>query len=223
MKRRILWIINISVFIITFSCLFFYFCRNDYSITRMFSYGFIMLMYLFGPLFHFSTKTKENEVHSYPKLFITSTFYILSLIVGILFIYLNDKSPVISITVESCIFALFILIMSFMLIAENSSVELDLHTAKKFAFKDECMYIVECIHKQISYDDTESLQHFEKISNAIKKLKVGHNSECQQIESEILDLLKETMKSSQMKVNISGEMANKLTSLCNQRDFILKI
>lgn len=225
MKRKILWGINISVFLILFSFLFFYLSRGEYSITRISSYIFIVLSYICGPIFYFTTSSRDAayEVYAYPKFLITFLFFMISFLTGILFMFLNNESPLMPIMVEGTIMAIFVVAMTFMLISEDASVKESLNSKSNSKFRDECVMMSELIWRSIPPQDTENLRLLSKIQNAVKTLRVATEADSGEIDFEIRGILNSVRDSVSLGNGIKEQDIVRLISLCDDRNHIVNI
>lgn len=225
MKRKILWWINISIFLILFSFLFFYLTKGEYSATRICSYIFIVLSYICGPILYFTTSSRDAayEVYAYPKLLITLLFFIASFSVGIIFMILNNESPIIPLLAEGTIIAIFVVAITFILISEDASIKDNLKSKANSKFRDECVSTCELIWMSISPQDTENLRLLSKIQNAVKTLRVATEADSGEIDFEIREILKSIRNSVSSRNGIKEEDVTKLVSLCNDRNYIVNI
>lgn len=225
MKRKILWWINISIFLILFSFLFFYLTKGEYSATRICSYIFIVLSYICGPILYFTTSSRDAayEVYAYPKLLITLLFFIASFSVGIIFMILNNDSPIIPLLAEGTIIAIFVVAITFILISEDASIKDNLKSKANSKFRDECVSTCELIWRSISPQDTENLRLLSKIQNAVKTLRVAAEADSGEIDFEIREILKSIRNSVSSRNGIKEEDVTKLVSLCNDRNYIVNI
>ena len=221
MKRKILWGINISVFLILFSFLFFHLAKGEYSTTRMCSYIFVILSYLCGPIFYFTTSSRDaaHEVYAYPKLFITFIFFAVSLATGVLFMFLNNESPLIPIVAEASIIGVFLAAMSSMLISEDASISDNLNARSNSKFRDECVMETELIWRGISPQDTRNLRRFSKIQNAVKTLRSAAGDDLGEIDSEIREILKSVGGVVAAGGEIPEEKTVRLVALCGERNY----
>ena len=221
MKRKILWGINISVFLILFSSLFFYFSKGEYSTTRICSYIFVLISYICGPILYFTTSSHDaaHEVYAYPKLFIAFLFFAISLATGILFMFLNNESPLIPIVVEASIIAVFLAVMSFMLISEDASLSENLKAKSNSKFRDECVMETELIWRGISPQDTKNLRQFSKIQNAVKTLRAVVGADLVEIDSEIREILRSIGVAVSAGEEIPEERTKRLVALCDERNY----
>ena len=225
MKRKILWGINISIFLILFSFLFFYLTKGEYSATRICSYIFIVLSYICGPILYFTTSSRDAayEVYAYPKVLITLLFFIASFSVGIIFMILNNESPLIPLMVEGTIMAIFVVAITFILISEDASIKDNLKSKANSKFRDECVSTSELIWRSISPQDTENLRLLSKIQNAVKTLRVATEADSGEIDFEIREILKSIRNSVSSRNGIKEEDVTRLVSLCDDRNHIVNI
>lgn len=221
MKRKILWGVNISVFLILFSSFFFYFSKGEYSTTRICSYIFVLISYMCGPILYFTTSSRDaaHEVYAYPKLFIAFLFFAISLATGILFMFLNNESPLIPIAVEASIIAVFLAVMSFMLISEDASVTENLNAKSNSKFRDECVMATELIWRGIPPQDTKNLRQFSKIQNAVKTLRAVVGADLGEIDSEIREILRSIGVAVSAGEEIPEERTKRLVALCDERNY----
>lgn len=221
MKRKILWWINISIFLILFSFLFFYLTKGEYSATRICSYIFIVLSYICGPILYFTTSSRDAayEVYAYPKLLITLLFFIASFSVGIIFMILNNESPIIPLLAEGTIIAIFVVAITFILISEDASIKDNLKSKANSKFRDECVSTCELIWRGISPQDTRNLRRFSKIQNVVKTLRSAAGDDLGEIDSEIREILKSVGGVVAAGGEIPEEKTVRLVALCGERNY----
>ena len=225
MKRKILWGINISVFLILFSSLFFYVLRGEYSATRICSYVFIVFSYICGPIFYFSTSSRDgsHEIYSYPKFFITFLLFVVSFITGMIFIFLNNESLLVPLAVEGSIIAVFIVAITLMLISEDANVQENLDSKANSRFRDECVMMSELIWRSIPPQDTDNLKLFSKIQNALKTLRVSEKPDSVSIDLEIREILEFIRNSVYRGDGIQEKNVKRLLSLCDERNHLVSV
>lgn len=188
MKRtNIFWFVLNSLFLIVFNTLFFLFQDIENSSTTVWiSYGFIHFSYLLllaTPLLIRSGKAQH--IYSRSLFAITTTYFILELIVGIAFIIQFPENLVASIITQVILTAIFIAWLLSNLIANehiNESVErreIELQYVKESASR------INFLLKQIT--DTATNKKVEKLYDLIRSSQSKSNYQVYQIEQDIVN------------------------------------
>ncbi len=140
MKRtNILWILMDLIFLIVFNTIYYMVGVDRYLTASWISYGFIhfaYIMLLFTPIY--TRKTKNTAVLGFPIASISSTYFIVELIIGIIIILINPEEFKVALVVQMIITAIYlILLLSNMIANEHTADSLERHGV-------ELKYVKEC-------------------------------------------------------------------------------
>ena len=184
MTRKILWFVNIGIFAVFFNLIFFLSIEN-YSATRWISYAGIMIAFFCNSIALFtSPNSRDVVVHSYTRLMLTTSYFILEIIFGLLFILINNDSYIFPLIVQGGIFVFYGTWFTFLMLAEDSSVNSDIKQRQDFQFYKRASAEMEDIISNIS--DRNLSKMVEKAYDAVKGMQPVGFSSTQCVENDIL-------------------------------------
>lgn len=191
MKKNFLLFTILSLFLIIFNLLFFLFgnIENNHN-SSWISYGFIHFSYMIFVLSIFTNK-KSSGRNGYEAstVFITWKYFVIELIVGVVFIFLNLEGIAIALCSQLIIAAIFIILWLSNLLANE-------HTADSMAKQEqEISYIKNCSYKlrllsQNSFD-LSTRKIIDKCYDAVSSSPSKSNINVYDIEVNILNTISE--------------------------------
>lgn len=191
MKKNFLLFTTLSIFLIIFNLLFFLFgdiaSHND---SLWISYGFIHFSYLIFVISIFTNK-KGSGRNGYDAstVFITWKYFVIELIVGTVFIFLNLEGIAIALASQSVLAAIFLILWLSNLLANE-------HTADSMARQEqEISYIKDCSHKlrllSQNSSDVSTRKLIDKCYDAVSSSPSKSNRNVYDIERNILITISE--------------------------------
>lgn len=184
MKSSHLTLLLFSIFVVVFNVIFFMFC-DSFSATRWISYVIIHLAY--GIKVYTCMKmpnAKGSAVYGYPRIYIASIYFISELIIGILFILINNDSPKYPFLVQFILFALFIIIFLILVIADKHSIANDQEDSCNIYFIKDASYRLSETMSQIN--DRELQKNVEKLYDAVRSAQVKTIPEVADMEAKLM-------------------------------------
>lgn len=191
MKKNFLLFTILSIFLIIFNLLFFLFgdIANNHN-SLWISYGFIHFSYLIFVLSIFTNK-KGSGKNGYEAstVFITWKYFVIELIVGCVFIFLNLEGIAIALSSQSILAAIFVILWLSNLLANE-------HTADSMARQDqEISYIKDCSYKlrllSQNSADLSTRKIIDKCYDAVSSSPSKSNRNVYDIEIKILNTISE--------------------------------
>lgn len=191
MKKNFLLFTILSIFLIIFNLLFFLFgdIANNHN-SSWISYGFIHFSYMIFVLSIFTNK-KSSGRNGYEAstVFITWKYFVMELIVGVVFIFLNLEGIAIALCSQLIIAAIFIILWLSNLLANE-------HTADSMAKQEqEISYIKNCSYKlrllSQNSSDLSTRKIIDKCYDAVSSSPSKSNINVYDIEINIMNIISE--------------------------------
>lgn len=221
-KTNILWTMVDLIFLLIFNIIYFMVGVHRYGDAAWISYAFIhfaYLMLLFTPIF--TRKTRNTAVLGLPIMYISSLYFLLEFIIGVILIIINPERFNIPLVIQMVIAAFYLLfILSHMIANEHTADNIERHEA-------ELKYVKECSARlRIIIDSTSDInlkKNLEKAYDVINASQIHSNQSVRNIELEIIDLI-EVLRN-QIFSNYGQSIAtiNRIIQLAEYRNIQLKI
>ena len=188
-KQIIVSILGALIFPILFNVIFF-FSISNFTPTRWISYAGIHLAYLFYQLSVCSIpKVNGGAVYGYPKILIALSLFFAELIVGVIFILINNNSYVFPLVVQALIVSGKISFYLLLMLSESHSIESDRIDAKNIHFIKNASYNLENTLKLVS--DQKLYKTIETLHDAVKSAQVRSIPDVYDEECKLMEIINE--------------------------------
>lgn len=222
-KVNVLWVILDSIFVILFNT-FFYVSGNvsEYNSAVWLSYSFIHIAYgmlLITPLI--TVKNKNLTVLGYPLYAISSVYFLVEFVVGLVFIFIAPESIKIPLLTQLTLLGIYAIILVSMLIANEQSEKNVEIKQKQIAFIKETTSLLKLILGKTN--NKESYKIIERVYDLCNSSPVKSHQEITPIENEIMLLINKLDKF--VSANENDDITTLTTSLIDlieQRNIKLK-
>jgi signal transduction histidine kinase len=222
-KTKIFWYLLDSIFLIVFNLYFFLLKGIEQPASVWISYGSIHLAYLMLLITpSFVRKGSVSADYGRPLFVITTSYFFLALIVGVVFIALSPESITVALLVQVTIAAIFAILLLINLIANE-------HTADNVERREaELKYVKEAssqLHSLVNQLSDKKLQKLvEKAYDLIHSSQVKSSIKVQTIEQDVfneISVLTDLVKNKKFE-SIEDEV-NKICNLAEERNRQLKL
>ncbi len=223
MKTKFFWYLLDSIFLIVFNLYFFLLKGSDHLTSVWISYAsihFAYFMLLATP--YFVRKGSTSADYGRPLFVITTSYFFLALLVGVIFIIISPESNTVALLVQITIAAVFAILLLINLIANE-------HTANNVEKREvELKYVKEASSKLNSLlnllSDRKHQKLVEKAYDLIYSSQVKSANVVQSIEQEILNNISELEDLVKNKEFDNIEVViNKICNLAEERNRQLKL
>ena len=184
-KVNILWIILNSIFLILFNTLFFVLGGSDHNASVWISYSFIHLAYfllLFTPLF--INKNKNMAIFGYPLFSVSSTYFLIQFVTGIVFILVAPEGFKVALTVQLCLAGLYGIVLISCMIANEYTAKADDVRQEQIAYVKVATAKMKSLLENIN--DKDVRKQVEKVYDVINSSPVKSHPSMAQMENDIL-------------------------------------
>lgn len=221
MKKVILWVLLILVFLIVFNTIFFLIGILPHPISVWLSYGFIHLAYMMVILTPLLTrKSSQTSIFGVSVFTVSMIYFGIEFVTGLVFILLRLSVITIPLIVQVVLFGTYAIILLSVLIAnENTANAVAQHEQEVFFLKDLSSQ-VKLLYDQV--EDKETKRSMERLYDLLHSSPTKSAPAVQQIEQEMaarINQLKDVIQSKDS--NVSGLISN-IASLTEKRNSILK-
>ena len=221
MKKVILWVLLILVFLIVFNTIFFLVGILPHPLSVWLSYGFIHLAYLMVILTPLLTRKSSSASIFGASIFTISMIYFaIEFVAGLVFILLQRSVITIPLIVQVVLFGVYAIILLSVLIAnENTADAVARHEQEVFFLKDLSSQ-VKLLYDQT--EDKETKRSLERLYDLLHSSPTKSTPVVRQIEQEMaarIDHLKDAIRGKGG--NVSGLISD-IAYLAEKRNSILK-
>ena len=128
-KRSVLWILLDLIFLAVFNTVFFVVGGTEHTASVWISYGFIHFAYLMVLVTPFLIrKSSSAAVFGFPLYSISSTYFLLEFVVGLIFIFMKSESYKAALIVQVIIAGIYaILLLSHLIANEHTADSVERH------------------------------------------------------------------------------------------------
>ena len=222
-KTKIFWYLLDSIFLIVFNLYFFLLKGTDQPASVWISYASIHLAYLMLLITpSFVRKGSVSADYGRPLFVITTSYFFLALIVGVVFIAISPESITVALLVQVTIAAIFAILLLTNLIAnEHTADNIERHEVE-LKYVKESSSRIDALLKQIS--DNTIRKKVEKAYDLIHSSQVKSSNSVKTVEqeviSEIVNLEKALQKNDFDNIQL---IVDKICNLANERNRQLKL
>lgn len=222
-KTKKFWYLLDSIFLIVFNLYFFLLKDTDQPASVWISYASIHLAYLMlltTP--YFVRKGSVSVDYGRPLFVITTSYFFLALIVGVVFIALSPESITVALLVQVTIAAIFAILLLTNLIAnEHTADNIERHEIE-LKYVKESSSKLDALLKQIS--DNTIRKKVEKAYDLIHSSQVKSSNNVKSIELDVICEIDNLEKALQNNNPDKIQMAvDKICNLANERNRQLKL
>lgn len=222
-KTKIFWYLLDSIFLIVFNLYFFLLKGIEQPASVWISYASIHLAYLMLLITPFFVrKGSVSADYGRPLFVITTSYFFLALIVGVVFIAISPESITVALLVQVTIAAIFAILLLTNLIAnEHTADNIERHEVE-LKYVKESSSKLDSLLKQIS--DNAIRKKVEKAYDLIHSSQVKSSIKVQTIEQDVfneISVLTDLVKNKKFE-SIEDEV-NKICNLAEERNRQLKL
>lgn len=187
-KKRSLWVLLDLVFLIAFNIIFFIAGGMSHPTSVWISYGFIHFSYvmlLITPFF--VNKSINTAVLGFPIYSISSTYFMLTFVIGLIFILVRPESYKGALIVQIIIFGVYAVMLISHMIANESTVDsIERHEIELRYIKDSSAKLMGIMD---SMSDKQLCKKVEKLYDLLHSSPTKSNNSVRDYELKVLDLI----------------------------------
>jgi len=221
-KTNFLWIVLDLIFLIIFNAIFFIAGGVDHKISVWISYGFIHFSYfmlLITP--KLIREGKSADVFGFSLYSISSIYFIIELIVGVIFIFISLDSYKPALLVQLSIAGLYGIMLIPNMIANEHTADSEQKRQYQIEYVKNGSAKLKLLLERIN--DKEIKKRVEKIYDTLYSSPVKSNPNLEQIEKWILQSIEELEDAiSSGNKNTINSLSNRLLSSINERNSKLR-
>lgn len=187
-KKRTLWILLDLVFLIVFNVVFFVAGGTDHPASVWISYGFIHFAYLMllGTPF-LIRKSTNTGVLGFPLYSISSTYFIVAFIVGLIFIFTHPELYKAALIVQVIIAGIYaVMLISHMIANESTADSIERHEMELRYVRDASAKLKGIMD---SISDKQLRKKVEKLYDLLHSSPVKSNNSAREYELMVLELI----------------------------------
>jgi len=222
-KTNTLWVMTDLVFLVIFNAMFFILSGTDHTMSTWISYGFIHFAYFMLLATHFLVrKGKSAAVFGFSLYAISSTYFFIELIVGVIFILVSPEGYKATLLVQLCIAGVYTVLLISNMISNELTAEAEEKRQYEIDYVKKGAAEIASIVNGINDRDTK--RKVEKVYDAINASPVKSNPNLLSLESQILVAitnLRGVIGGNDKKAIISQSEA--LLTMINERNRQLKL
>ena len=221
-KEHILWTILNTIFLVAFNVFFFTLRGTENELSVWISYFFIHFAYLMILLTpHIVRKGKSQAVFGFSIYYVSTIYFIIEFLAGIIFILIASESPVVAMLVQLSFALLYSIILVSLLIANERTAEAEEKRKPQIDFIKTTSAKLKGLLDEIK--DKETRKKVEQVYDLIYSSPVKTHPELEELETSIIEMVTDLEKKT-FSDNKEGiiTIANSLTAKINERNRLLK-
>ena len=187
-KKNFLWIILDLIFLVIFNVVFFVISGTEHPASVWISYGFIHLAYimlLITP--KLIRKSSSSSVFGFSLYSISSTYFLVEFIIGVIFIFAKPESYKVSLVVQIITFGIYAaMLISHMIANEYTADNIERHELELQYVKN-CSAQLKGIMNQV--EDKNIKKKVEKAYDTLHSSPVRSNNTARDYELTVMDLI----------------------------------
>lgn len=189
-KKNFLWIALDLVFLIVFNTVFFVAGGASHPASVWISYAFIHFAYLMVLVTPFLIrKSSSAAIFGFSLYSISSTYFLVELVVGIVFIFLKQDSYKLALIVQVIIAGIYaVMLISHLIANESTADSVERHEQEVVYIKDAASRVKLLVGK---IPDKKSNREIEKLYDLLHSSPSKSNSTVHSLEVTIMDLIEE--------------------------------
>lgn len=187
-KKNFLWVILDLIFLVIFNVVFFVISGTEHPASVWISYGFIHLAYimlLITP--KLIRKSSSSSVFGFSLYSISSTYFLVEFIIGVIFIFAKPESYKVSLVVQIITFGIYAaMLISHMIANEYTADNIERHELELQYVKN-CSAQIKGIMNQV--EDKNIKKKVEKAYDTLHSSPVKSNNTARDYELTVMDLI----------------------------------
>ena len=187
-KKNFLWVILDLIFLVIFNVVFFVISGTEHPASVWISYGFIHLAYimlLITP--KLIRKSSSSSVFGFSLYTISSTYFLVEFIIGVIFIFAKPESYKVSLVVQIIAFGIYAaMLISHMIANEYTADNIERHELELQYVKN-CSAQIKGIMNQV--EDKNIKKKVEKAYDTLHSSPVRSNNTARDYELTVMDLI----------------------------------
>ena len=187
-KKNFLWVILDLIFLVIFNVVFFVISGTEHPASVWISYGFIHLAYimlLITP--KLIRKSSSSSVFGFSLYSISSTYFLVEFIIGVIFIFAKPESYKVSLVVQIITFGIYAaMIISHIIANEYTADNIERHELELQYVKN-CSAQLKGIMNQV--EDKNIKKKVEKAYDTLHSSPVRSNNTARDYELTVMDLI----------------------------------
>ena len=192
-KINVLWTVLNTIFLILFNTLFYVLGGSSHKASVWISYGFIHFAYfmlLVTPLL--VRKYKNAAIFGYPLLSISSAYFMLQFVVGLIFVLLALNGFKTALSVQLCIAGLYGILLTVYMLANEYTADAEEKRQSEITFVKNATLKIKSILENIT--DRDLKNKIEKVYDVINSSPVKSHNRVFEAENRILHSIGELEK-----------------------------
>ena len=177
-KTHILWVMMDLVFLIVFNVMFFVIGGTNHRASVWISYGAIHFAYLLV------SKGQSKEVFGFSLYSLSSSYFVIELITGIIFILVSPESYIAALLVQLCIAGVYAVLLMSNMIANERTADAEEKRQYEIDYVKKAAAELASIMSGISDGDTRT--KVEKVHDAISSSPVKSHPSVLSLETQLL-------------------------------------
>lgn len=208
-KKSILYILLDLFFLVVFNTVFFVAGGTEHPASVWISYGFIHFSYLMILVTPFLIrKSSSAAVFGFSLYSISSTYFFVEFIAGLIFIFISSESYKPALVVQIVIAGIYaILLLSHLIANESTADSIERHEDEVAYIKNAASKVKLLVGKAT---DKKANKEIEKAYDLLHSSPTRSNSSVKSIESDILDKIEE------LKNAVNTDNSTSIISLCKE-------
>lgn len=221
-KKSVLWLLLDLVFLAVFNTVFFVAGGTEHVASVWISYGFIHFAYLMVLVTPFLIrKSSCVAVFGFSLYSISSTYFLLEFVVGLVFIFLQSESYKASLIVQVIVAGLYaVLLLSHLIANEHTADRVERHEEEVAYIKTASSRVKVLMGK---LNDRKANKEIEKVYDALHASPTKTASQVRSIENDVMNQIAELEEAvSDQNTAIVIATAGKILSLLEERNRKIK-
>ena len=222
-KKNILWFILDLIFLVVFNIVFFVLGGTSHPASVWISYVFIHLAYLLMLVTPMLVKNSTSRsVFGFALLSISSAYFLLEFVIGVIFILLRSESYKAALVVQIIIAGVYAVNLVANMIANESTAE------REERHESELIYVKTCSAKLKGalekVNDKDLRKKVEKAYDSVHGSQVKSDPSVMPLERQVDSLIDDLVSCiDQGRLDMASDMALRITSLAEERNRQLKL
>lgn len=187
-KKNFLWVILDLIFLVIFNVVFFVISGTEHTASVWISYGFIHLAYimlLITP--KLIRKSSSSSVFGFSLYSISSTYFLVEFIIGVIFIFAKPESYKVSLVVQIITFGIYAAMIISHIIANEYTADNIEHHELELQYVKNCSAQLKGIMNQV--EDKNIKKKVEKAYDTLHSSPVRSNNTARDYELTVMDLI----------------------------------
>lgn len=222
-KKSVLWIILDLIFLVVFNTVFFVTTGFDHPASVWLSYGFIHFAYLMVLITPFLIrKSSSADVFGFSLYSISSTYFLIEFIVGLIFIFIGSESIKTSLIVQILIAGIYaVMLLSHLIANESTADSIERHEEEVSYIKTASSRVKQLVGK---LDNKKANKEVEKVYDLLHSSPTRTISSVHSLEMEIKNIISDLESAVAAKDNDTAiTLAGKLLQVIEERNRKIRV